>query len=95
MDLKSIFLWEMFDIIPYARMSWQITEVSNIFSHIMFSASEGILKTKCSVYLSSESLLNSMDFHSWGDRKNNHGNLKFKLPNKKKSNSSVHYLVDS
>ena len=81
MDLKSIFLWEMFNIIPYAGRSWQITEVSNAFSNIMFSASE--------------SLLDSKDYHSWRDRKNNHGNLKFRLLNKKKQESSVHYLVDS
>lgn len=85
----------MFNIIPYARMSWQITELSNAFSNIMFSASEEILKTKCSVYLSSESLLDSKDFHSWEDRKNNHGKLKFRLLNMRTQESSVHYLVDS
>lgn len=85
----------MFDVIPYARMSWQITEMSNAFSNNMFSASEEILKTKCSVYLSSESLLNSKHFHNWGDAKNNCGNLKLKLVSKQKQDSSVHYLVDS
>lgn len=92
MDLKSDFLWEMFNIIPYVRMSWQITEVSNAFSNIMFSASEETPKTKCSVYLSSESLLGSKDSHSWGDRKNNRGNLKFRLLHKKKQGSSVPYF---
>lgn len=37
-------------------MSWQIAELSDAFSNIMFSASEEILKAKCSVYLSSQNL---------------------------------------
>lgn len=84
MDLKSVFLWEMFNIIPYVQVTWQITEVSNAFSKVMFSAPEEIAKTKCSLCLSLESLLDSKDFHSWGDKKNSHGNVKFGLLNKKK-----------
>lgn len=95
MDLKSVFLWEMFNIIPYVQMTWQITEVSNSFSKVMFTTSGEIAKTKCSLCLSLESLQDSKDFQRWGDKKNSCGSLKFRLLNKKNQESSVHYFADS
>lgn len=95
MDLKSVFLWEMFNIIPYVQITWQITDVSNALSKVMFTTSEETAKTKCSLCLSLESLLDSKDFHRWGDKKNSRGSLKFGLLNKKKQEPSVHYFADS